>query len=209
MNILNGYAGIGGNRALWGNDHKITAIEFDSKIAAIYKELYPNDTVIVTDAHEYLLNNYSKYDFIWMSPPCQSHSRTNYFLHAKGIIRYPDMRLWQEILLLQNFYKGMYCVENVIGYYEPMIKPIEIGRHYLWANFKIPVIEQPKNGIGKMCGKNQTAGKKHITERNAVNPELGLHVLNCAMGIHTKKKVKQAELWPLFAEHENPYTKVV
>ena len=70
--ILNLYAGIGGNRKLW-NDEKfeITAVEYDEEIAMIYKDLYPNDTVIVADAHEYLINNYMNFDFIWSSPPCQ------------------------------------------------------------------------------------------------------------------------------------------
>ena len=49
MKILNLYAGIGGNRKLWENV-SVTAIEYDAKIAEIYKDLYPNDEVIVTDA---------------------------------------------------------------------------------------------------------------------------------------------------------------
>ncbi len=195
MKILNCYAGIGGNRKLWGDEHDITAIEYSPEIAKVYADLYPNDTVIVTDAHEYLLNNYKDFDFVWSSPPCQSHSRTNYFLNAQGVVRYPDMKLYQEILLLDNFYKGKYCVENVIGYYDPLIKPIEIGRHYLWANFNIPKIPQPNDGIGKMCGKNQTASKKHITERNAVNSELGLHILNCAMNVISANNAPQIGLF--------------
>ena len=74
MKILNLYAGLGGNRKLWGDEHQITAVEYDPDIAAIYKNLYPMDNVIVEDAHQYLLENYDKYDFIWSSPPCQSHS---------------------------------------------------------------------------------------------------------------------------------------
>lgn len=37
MKILNLYAGIGGNRKLWGDDHEITAVEIESKIASIPK----------------------------------------------------------------------------------------------------------------------------------------------------------------------------
>ena len=58
MKILNLYSGIGGNRKLWGNEHEITAVELDEDIAAIYKDFYPTDKVIVADAHEYLLNNF-------------------------------------------------------------------------------------------------------------------------------------------------------
>ena len=75
MKILNLYAGIGGNRKLWGNDHEITAIELRPEIAAIYQDFFPNDHVIVGDAHLYLLEHYREFDFIWSSPPCQTHSR--------------------------------------------------------------------------------------------------------------------------------------
>jgi DNA (cytosine-5)-methyltransferase 1 len=37
MKILNLYAGIGGNRKLWGNTHSITAVEFDEEIAKLIK----------------------------------------------------------------------------------------------------------------------------------------------------------------------------
>jgi DNA (cytosine-5)-methyltransferase 1 len=40
INILNLYAGLGGNRKLW-KDCQVTAIEYDPKIAAVYKELNP------------------------------------------------------------------------------------------------------------------------------------------------------------------------
>jgi DNA (cytosine-5)-methyltransferase 1 len=195
MNILNLYCGIGGNRKLWGDEHDVTAVEFNPEIAEKYKKLYPGDNVVTGDAHEYLLENYKEFDFIWSSPPCQSHSRTNYFLNAQGVVRYPDMKLYQEILLLQNFFNGKFCIENVIGYYAPLIPPIKIGRHYLWSNFVIPNIEQPKDDIGKMCGKNQTASKKPLEERNAVNNELGLHILNCANNIYKSNNEKQIGLF--------------
>ena len=50
MKILNLYAGIGGNRKLWGNEHEITSVEFNEKIANQYHKLYPNDKIIVADA---------------------------------------------------------------------------------------------------------------------------------------------------------------
>ena len=64
MKILNLYSGIGGNRKLWGEEHEITAVEHDKKTANIYHDLFPNDEIIITDAHRYLLRNYIKYDFI-------------------------------------------------------------------------------------------------------------------------------------------------
>ena len=154
MRVLNLYAGIGGNRKLW-EGVEVTAVEFDPKIAAIYADLYPNDTVIIADAHQYLLDHYKEFDFIWASPPCPTHSGTNYFLNAQGIIRYPDMALWQEIIFLQHFCKAKFCVENVKSYYEPVIKPQISGRHYFWANFKIPVLKIEKS-IGRMNGTKET-----------------------------------------------------
>ena len=73
MKILNLYSGLGGNRKLWKNA-EITAVESSAEIATVYKDLYPDDNIIIGDAHEYLLNYYQKFDFIWASPACQTHS---------------------------------------------------------------------------------------------------------------------------------------
>ena len=197
MKILNLYAGIGGNRHLWGDEHEITAVEYNEKIANKYRVLYPNDTVVVADAHEYLLDHHKEFDFIWSSPPCQSHSTTNYFTqHIRKRPVYPSMKLYEEIIFLQNFYKGKFCVENVVSYYEPLIKPVKIGRHYLWSNFNINKIEQPKDDVGTMMPKyGNKACKKPLEERNAVNSELGLHILNSALGIINESKVEQDKLF--------------
>lgn len=208
MKILNLYAGIGGNRKLWGNEHEITAVEIDPKIAEIYKHNFPNDTVIIEDAHSYLLNHYKEFDFIWSSPPCPSHSVTNYFLNGQNIIRYPDMRLYQEIIFLQTWFKGVWVVENVKSYYTPLIKPKELGRHFLWANFEISScnfkhdIGTMNRGAGEIAQKvaNVTNGdkrygfdlsgvkidNKRVILRNLVNPKLALHVFNCAFKIKQK-----------------------
>jgi len=200
MKILNLYCGKGGNRELWGNKHEITAVEFNPKVAEMYKELYPNDTVIVTDAHQYLLDHYSEFDFIWTSPPCQTHSRANYFINYITESRYPKMELWQEIIFLKTFFKGKFCVENVISYYEYFIPPTaEIGRHYLWSNFTIPKIELPKGEVGTMMkqyvGKKNHAHSKKLEDRNCVNAELGLHILNRALEINDSNQVMQIGLF--------------
>jgi DNA (cytosine-5)-methyltransferase 1 len=200
MKILNLYAGIGGNRKLWGEIHDITAVEFNPKVAAKYQELYPNDKVIIADAHEYLLKHYSLFDFIWTSPPCQTHSRANYFINYITESRYPKMELWQEIIFLKTFFKGKFCVENVVSYYEYFIPPTaEIGRHYLWANFVIPKIELPKGEVGTMmkqyAGTNKHAHSKPLEDRNAVNADLGLHILNRALDITTANNRKQGLLF--------------
>ena len=62
MRILNLYCGIGGNRKLWGVN-SIVAIENNPKTAEIYKTFYPDDEVIVVDAHEYLREHYQEFYF--------------------------------------------------------------------------------------------------------------------------------------------------
>lgn len=202
MKILNLYAGIGGNRKKWGDEHEITAVEFDPLIAAIYHDLYPNDEIIIGDAHEYLLQNYSKFNFIWASPPCPTHSRVNFFLNAQGIIRYPDMRLYQEILFLKHFFKGLYCIENVVSYYAPLVLPQFSGRHYFWANFEIPKLEHKIKIVGMRKSKGGVSNyqrekenmsamgfdlgkykypKKETLLRNCVDPDIGAAILERAM----------------------------
>jgi DNA (cytosine-5)-methyltransferase 1 len=209
--ILNLYAGIGGNRKLWGNDHDITAVEIDETIAAIYRTFYPNDTVIVGDAHQYLLEHFTEYDFIWASPPCPTHSkmnRTNYYQF--GILEYPSMTLYQEIILLQNWFKGKYCVENVIAYYEPLITPIKSGGHYYWTNFNIKMLDVTRGIGGKGVGRvgkravklNIDLSEFKLTHKmfekvinNCVEPETGLHILSRALNIKEQENVLQPQLF--------------
>tara|TARA_R100000655_G_scaffold34464_1_gene67084 strand:+ start:1599 stop:2219 length:621 start_codon:yes stop_codon:yes gene_type:complete len=203
MKILNLYACLGGNRYKWDEvaDVDVTAVELDPECARLYQERFPNDKVIVADAHQYLLDHYKEFDFIWSSPPCPTHSRTNYFTqHIRNRPVYPDIKLYEEIIFLNNFYKGKFCVENVISYYEPLIKPYKIGRHYFWTNFSLtsimPIIKLPKDEIGTMDMKyGNKACKKPVSERNAVNSDLGLYILNKALGITKKQNVKQKTIF--------------
>jgi len=132
MKVLNLYACLGGNRLLW-DDCEVTAVEIDPELARMYQERFPNDTVIVADAHQYLLDHYQDFDFIWSSPPCPTHSR---MMKATkhDISRYPDMKLYEEIIFLQHFFKAKWVVENVKSYYDPLIQPYKSTRHYYWAN---------------------------------------------------------------------------
>lgn len=189
MNILNLYAGIGGNRKLWGNEHKITAVENEQYIADAYKKLYPNDTVIVGDAHQYLLDHYKEFDFIWSSPPCPTHSRLRTAIKKRV---YPDMTLWQEIIFLNKWFYGKYVVENVIPYYKPLIAPkVEISRHYFWSNIDIKPMEYKRDvafriekdnadKLAKTYNIYLPKGTKNVRKllRNAVIPEVGLHIFN-------------------------------
>lgn len=135
MKILNLYAGIGGNRKLWGDEHDITAVEINPKIAEAYKKFFPKDTVIVGDAHEYLREHFREFDFIWASPTCPTHSVLQMTRYYDEKLKYPDMTLYQEIIWLQTFFKGKWVIENVKPYYKPLISPtFEIDRHYFWAS---------------------------------------------------------------------------
>jgi DNA (cytosine-5)-methyltransferase 1 len=133
MKILNLYACLGGNRYKWDEipGLEITAVEWDEELARLYQERFPNDTVIVADAHQYLLDHYKEFDFIWSSPPCPTHSRLAMSNKTKESVpnKYPDMTLYQEIIFLQYYYTGKFVVENVIPYYEPLIQAQKRGRH--------------------------------------------------------------------------------
>ena len=145
LKILNLYAGIGGNRRLWDNMN-VTAVENDPDIAAVYRDHFPDDTVIEGDAHEYLINHLSEFDFIWSSPPCPTHGQMEGVNHAQHGARYPDMDLYQEIIILKNraeYYGFNYCVENVVSYYDPLIEPQKQDRHYYWSDVNIPAVETP------------------------------------------------------------------
>ena len=187
--ILNLYAGIGGNRELWENC-EVTAVEIDEDIANLYRERFPQDTVIVGDAHQFLLDNYQDFDFIWSSPPCPSHSRAR-FWNTKSERVYPDMGLYQEILFLQHHFNGGFIVENVVPYYEPLIEGTKIGRHMFWSNFDLNVeyksdrIKTEKGNLPtfeKECGfSTESLGhwkKRYTALRNMVDPKLGAILLN-------------------------------
>lgn len=135
MKILNLYAGIGGNRMLWGNEHEITAVENVPEVAAIYQHLFPKDKVVIDDAHEYLRKHFREFDFIWASPPCPTHSVLQMTRYYDENLKYPDMTLYQEIIWLQTFFKGKWCIENVKPYYKPLIAPtFTMERHCYWAS---------------------------------------------------------------------------
>lgn len=102
MKILNLYAGIGGNRKLW-EGHEVTAIEYNQDIANIYKDFFPDDSVIVADAHQYLLDHYKEYDFIWSSPPC--FPANELVLTLRGHIPIKDVRVGDLVLTHKSRWK--------------------------------------------------------------------------------------------------------
>jgi DNA (cytosine-5)-methyltransferase 1 len=193
MKILNLYAGIGGNRKLWGEEHEITAVEMDENIATVYKDLFPNDNIVIGDAHQYLMDHYKEFDFIWTSPPCQTHSsfRQNIGVRYRGVQAvYPDMKLYQEIIFLQHNFNGQYVVENVRPYYSPLIKPdVELDRHLFWTNIDVPKAEfdrpkirsaqipQLQEFLGYDLSDYKLPNKRQVL-RNCVQPLVGKYILD-------------------------------
>jgi len=209
MKILNLYACLGGNRYKWGEEHEITAVELDPELARLYQERFPNDTVIVADAHQYLLDHYKEFDFIWTSPPCPTHSRARYW--GLGAMTYgpvfPDMSLYQEIIFIDNHFDGKYCIENVIPYYEPLIPARKRGRHLYWTNFNLPnILSQRKwknkDDLNELCKFHVYDFKKYKGEqsivkiaRNLVDYEAGKAILDTVMGIELESKDTQSKLF--------------
>jgi DNA (cytosine-5)-methyltransferase 1 len=215
IKVLNLYACLGGNRYKWENC-EVTAVELDPELARLYQERFPNDKVIVADAHQYLLDHYEEFDFIWSSPPCPSHSRARFWGFGKNGKKpiYPDMTLYQEIIFLQYHFQGKYVVENVIPYYEPLIPAQERDRHLYWANFKLP---NNVNGRVKHFGDSKNGATESLESwsefhdydfskykgeqlllkiaRNLVDYETGLNIYNTAMGIVTSNKIEQTQLF--------------
>jgi len=215
MKVLNLYACLGGNRYKWNEvkeDIEVTAVELDPEAARLYKERFPNDKVIVADAHQYLLDHYKEFDFIWSSPPCPTHTKSRYWGFGKNGKKpiYPDMKLYEEIIFLQYHFKGKYVVENVHPYYEPLIPAQNRARHLYWTNFLLPFKLSNKNNTSLI----QESNIKKLSEfhdydftkykgeqirlkiaRNLVYYEDGKTIFEVACNVYDKKKTEQTKLF--------------
>ncbi|WP_137904827.1 DNA cytosine methyltransferase [Chryseobacterium sp. 2VB] len=213
MKILNLYACLGGNRYKWdevanaaGIEMQVTAVELDPELARLYQERFPNDIVIVEDAHQYLLDHYKEFDFIWSSPPCPTHSRARYWNASNYDTTtepvYPDMVLYQEIIFLHHYFKtGKYVVENVIPYYEPLIDAQKRGRHLYWSNINLPAElgerkfkMSGKEEVRRLCEFHdydfyQYKGEQRIDKigRNLVDYEAGKTIFECVLRKEPKR----------------------
>ena len=213
MKILNLYACLGGNRYKWNEvdeDIQVTAVEWDKELARMYQERFPNDNVIVADAHKYLLDHYKEFDFIWSSPPCPTHSKARFARRNTTEAKFPDLDLYAEIIFLKHNFKGKFVVENVIPYYEPLIPAKKIGRHLYWTNFALPNNLQERKG-GIIEGKNEVKklcefhdidissykGNQRMDKiaRNLVDYEAGKTILMTVMGIERKSNVNQMNIF--------------
>jgi DNA (cytosine-5)-methyltransferase 1 len=217
IKVLNLYACLGGNRYKWDDvaDIEVTAVELDPVLAKLYQERFPNDKVIVADAHQYLLDHYQEFDFIWSSPPCPTHSRMRKTNTGEGERKskatYPDMKLYQEIIILKHFFKGYYCVENVIPFYTPLIAAKKRGRHLYWTNFNLPTNIGERKIFKNMIESGNIKdlsifhdydfkkykGKQRMNKiaRNLVDFEVGKTILETAFGIERKQNVNQVSIF--------------
>jgi DNA (cytosine-5)-methyltransferase 1 len=221
MKILNLYACLGGNRYKWdevakqaGIEIEVTAVELDEIAAELYQERFPNDKVIVADAHKYLLDHFKEFDFIWSSPPCPSHSKVRITQKTRENFKflYPDLKLYEEVIFLDNFFSGKYVVENVTPYYEPLIAAQKRGRHLYWTNFTLPTDLKERKLDGILClmeNEINTLSKFHDYDfrkykgnqrldkmaRNLVDYEAGRTIFEIALGIVNKKETNQMELF--------------
>ena len=221
IKVLNLYACLGGNRYKWDEvaeqaqvDMEVTAVELDPEAARLYQERFPNDIVIVADAHEYLLNNFKEFDVVWSSPPCPSHSKVRISQKNRESFKfiYPDLKLYEEIIFLDNFFEGKYIVENVTPYYEPLIPAQKRGRHLYWTNFVLPsdINERKLNGtLTNMKDEVTVLSQFHDYDfrkykgtqavnkmaRNLVDYEAGKTIFEIALGIVNKKDTNQQTLF--------------
>ena len=218
MKILNLYACLGGNRYKWdevADNLEITAVELDPEAARLYQERFPNDTVIIADAHQYLLDHYKEFDFIWSSPPCPSHSRVRISQKSRENFKaiYPDLKLYEEVLFLDNYFDGKWVVENVIPYYEPLIAAQKRGRHLYWTNFTLPNDIDRKEGKGIVGGKiknevdllcefhdydfKKYKGEQRVDKmaRNLVDYKAGKTILEIALNIVKKYNTNQTSIF--------------
>jgi DNA (cytosine-5)-methyltransferase 1 len=213
MKILNLYACLGGNRYKWNEvkeDIEVTAVEWDEELASLYQERFPNDKVIVADAHQYLLDHYKEFDFIWSSPPCPTHSRLVQSNKNKIKMKFPDMKLYEEVLFLKHLYEGKYVIENVIPYYEPLIPAQKRHRHLYWTNFNLPNVLTNREAristgtseVKKLCEfhdydfyKYKGSQPTNKIARNLVDYEAGKTIFETALGIIKKQDINQTELF--------------
>ena len=120
------------------------------------------------------------------------------------------MNLYQEIIFLENYFSGKWCVENVIPYYTPLIPAQKRGRHLYWTNFILPQtlsnrtiqISAGDDEVSRLCefheyNFRQYNGEQRIDKvaRNLVDFEAGLTVFQCAVGAFKSNSIHQTDLW--------------
>ena len=118
--------------------------------------------------------------------------------------------LYQEIIFLKHYFKGKYCLENVIPYYDSLIPGKKRGRNLYWTNFNLPniltnrkvKISRGTNEVKKLCKFHdfdffKYKGKQPTNKiaRNLVDYEAGKTIFETVCGIVRKENEKQTELF--------------
>ena len=132
-------------------------------------------------------------------------------MKTKRKMVYPDMKLYQEIIFLDNYFEGKYVVENVIPFYEPLIPAKNRGRHLYWANFNLPNdlkgrknpdFSRVKDVVGVMSKFHNYDFKKYKGEqpinkiaRNLVDYEAGKTILETVLGIEKQNNTNQIKMF--------------
>lgn len=191
MKILNLFAGLGGNRRTWSS-HEITAVDFNPKIVNIYKKLYPNDLIIEKDVFDYLQEiDLLEYDFIWSSPPCQSHSHMQVFTKNGRKAKLPMINQVLGLALwLKKYYPGPFVVENVVPWYGILktnkLFTVVIDRHLFYSNFKIlpKSFDKGNNRHGSIGGIMRESREYLMNKHHLPN-----WILEDLSGVHDKDQI--------------------
>lgn len=194
MKILNLYAGIGGNRKLW-SEHSVLAVEIDPIIAKCYQDNFPGDELVIEDAIQFVEeNDLSRFDVIWASPPCLTHSQWN-MVNGPKIPRVTD--IYGLILFFNHTRRDPWVIENVNPWYKTLIPMnFQVGRHYFWSNYPMPSKRFGPSKINyrsfRQLSKEYDLDVKRIEKltqlrrrqivRNCVHPEIGKYILENLTG---------------------------
>jgi len=120
------------------------------------------------------------------------------------------MMLYQEIIFLKHYFKGKFCVENVVPFYEPLITAAKRGRHLYWTNFNLPnVLSERKSNF--MEGKDEVTKwqefhkidlssykgeqRKDKIARNLVDYVAGKTIFDTMRGITEQTKNNQISMF--------------
>ena len=121
------------------------------------------------------------------------------------------MKLYEEVIFLQHYYKGKFCIENVIPFYEPLVPAHKRHRHLYWTNFNLPnKLSERKNpdlartrNVVKQLSKfhdydfSKYKGKQSVRKmaRNLVDYEAGRTIFETVLGITKKANQKQIDIF--------------
>ncbi len=177
IKILDLFCGIGGvakgfQRYLLeqGMSFEYYAVDVDPKVLRAHKKFNPLSNTILRDAYSFTDDELLEFDFIWASPPCETHSRLNFYNWGNPKkYKEPDMRFYELIEMLYRL-NIPFVVENVEPYYKPPIKPsVKVYRHVLWTNLSIRPFRVDLPNFSDVKDDVKSLTKYHGVPRDVVN----------------------------------------